>query len=170
MGTIGDAFIAALSRLFFAWPFFWRGLSALILGVLLAKWFWIFFSPQAVFTSAIPERTTSLEVDRLFGVMQLADTANHGVALPNVQLLGVFAASAGKPGFAILKIDEKRQTGVVEGEEVSPGTRLAEVHADYVVLERAGLKQRVNLENKYAGASSKFSSPEKGVLASRKHN
>jgi len=168
IGTTGDAIIGALSRLTIYWPFSWRSFSALILGVLLAKWFWILFAPHAIYTSAMPERAAGLEAGRLFGEVAAAASVSQGVALPNVQLLGVFAANAGKPGFAILKLDEKRQTGVAEGEEVSAGTKLLEVHADYVLLERAGVQQRINLENKYAGAPNKTVAPAFGAAARSK--
>jgi type II secretory pathway component PulC len=150
IGTIGESAIASLSRL----PFTWRGLGALILGVLLAKWFWILFAPHATFTAAMPERSAGLEAGSLFGVVAESVQTAEGVALPNVQLLGVFAASTGKKGFAVLKFDN-RQKGVAEGEEVSAGTRLVAVHADYVLLERGGAQQRVNLENKNVAATSK---------------
>lgn len=166
IGTIGDAVMTALSRL----PFSWRGLSALILGVLLAQWFWILFAPHATFTAAVPERAASLEAGRLFGVAQSTESAAQGVALPNVQLLGVFAANAGKPGFAILKLDDKRQVGVAEGGEVASGTKLIAVHADHVLLEHAGVQQRVNLENKYPGAPDKGVLPANGAAARNKQN
>ena len=150
IGTLGDVILNNLSRLSFYWPVSWRGLSAIILGVLLAKWLWIFFAPHATYTAAVPVHTAGVEAGRLFGMAAVPDTASQGVALPNVQLLGVFTASAGKPGFAVLKLDSNRQMGIVEGEEVAAGTKLIKVHADHVILERAGVQQRVNLENKYA--------------------
>lgn len=170
IGTIVDAVMTSLSRLSFFWPLSWRGLSALILGVLLANWFWILFAPHATFTSAMPERAAGLEAGRLFGVVQSGDTSTQGVALPNVQLLGVFAASAGKPGFAVLKLDDKRQVGVAAGAEVAPGTRLIAVHADYVLLENAGVQQKVSLENKYAGATNKAVLPAYGAAAVNQQN
>lgn len=163
IGTMGDAAMVTLSRLSFYWPLSWRGLGALILGALLANWCWVLFAPHATFTAAVPERSAGQEAGRLFGVVQLSAPANQGIALPNVQLLGVFAASAGKTGFAVLKLDDKRQVGVAEGEEVVSGTKLVEVHADYVLLEHAGVQQKVNLENKYAGSSNKGRLPAAGA-------
>jgi general secretion pathway protein C len=152
IGTIAEAAFASMARLFNFLPLSWRGVSALILGVLLAKWFWILFAPQTSFTAALPQRAAGMETGQLFGVTSSNETTANGVALPNVQLLGVFAASEGKRGFAVLKLDDRSQTGVAEGEEVATGTRLVAVHADHVVLERAGVRQRVNLENKYASS------------------
>ena len=150
---MGEASMATLSRI----PFSWRAISALILGVLIANWFWIFFAPHATFTTAVPERSAGIEAEQLFGTVQSNESATQGIALPNVKLLGIFAANAGKPGFAILKLDERTQVGVVEGEEVAVGTKLVGVFSDYVLLERAGVQQQVNLENKYSDT------PNKGI-------
>jgi len=151
-GAAIDAIVTGLSRLTYYWPLSWRSLSAIVLGALLARWVWILFAPNATFTSAIPQRNPGVEAANLFGEILSTETASVGVALPNVQLLGVFTASPGKPGFAILKLDNNKQAGVAEGEEVAPGTKLIEVNADYVLLERSGVQQRVNLENKYANS------------------
>jgi len=147
---IGDWFITVLARLLSAWPLSWRSVSVLILGVLLAKWFWIFLAPQATFTATAADPSLGHEEGRIFGVAQTAGPANAGVVLPNVQLMGVFTASSGKRGFAVMKIDAKRQLGVAEGEEAAPGTKLLEVHADHVTLERGGMKYRVDMVNKPA--------------------
>jgi general secretion pathway protein C len=167
IGTMGDMALSGLSRIAAYWPFSWRALSALILGVLLAKWIWILFAPQAIFTSAVPERAAGIETGQLFGVPVSTEAVSQGVALPNVQLLGVFTASGDKPGFAVLKLDDTRQLGVAEGEEVASGTRLAAVHADHVILERAGVQQRVNMENKYAASPYTGVLPAHGAAANR---
>lgn len=172
IGAIAEASMAAVSRLFFYLPFSWRGLSALVLGVLLAKWFWVLFAPHPIYTSSAPANVAAIEAGQLFGKAISDETISQGVALPNVQLLGVFAASAGKAGFAILKLDDKRQVGVAEGQEVASGTRLLSVHADHVVLEHAGVQQKVILENKYAGSKNSsqnnMSAPAYGAAAASK--
>lgn len=132
---------------------FWRVLGALVLGVVLAKWSWILFAPHATTTAALPEHTVVVEAGRLFGVAVSGIPSDEGAVLPNVRLVGVFAAGKGKPGFAVLKLDDKQQMGVAVGDSVVSGIRLLEVHPDYVLLERAGLHQRVNLESKIAGAA-----------------
>jgi hypothetical protein len=156
LGTAGDTAMRVLARL----PFSWSAVSAVVLGVLLAKWFWIIFAPQVIYTSIVPASSNSIAAGRLFGVASSNEIASQGVALPNVKLLGVFTATSQRPGFAILKLDDKRQLGIKEGEEVAAGTKLLAVHADYVVLENAGVQQTVMLENKYAAA------PNKGITHS----
>lgn len=170
IGAIGDMVLTSLSRLSVYWPFSWRGISALVLGVLLAKWFWILFAPQATYSAAVPEHEAVLEAGQLFGVAVSTEAASEGVALPNVQLLGVFAASAGKKGFAVLKLADNRQMGVAVGDEVAAGTKLVDVQPDHVLLERAGVQQRINLEDKYAGSANKAGLPAYGAAAGSKQN
>jgi hypothetical protein len=106
-----------------------------------------------------------VEAARLFGVAVSKVVTTEGMALPRVRLVGVFAARKGQPGFAVLKLDDKKQLGVGVGEQVVPGTKLFEVHADYVLLERSGIQQRVNLEVKAPVAAGAAVAPEE-----KKHN
>jgi len=136
-------------------PLIWRALGALVLGVVLARWSWVLFAPHATAVAVAPEHAVAVEAGQLFGAASAASSVSpsEGVALPDVRLIGVFAARVGKPGFAVLKLDDTQQVGVAVGGNVAPGTKLLEVHPDYVLLERAGVQQRVNLEGQAAGAS-----------------
>ncbi len=132
----------------------WKVTGALLLGVLLARWSWILFAPHATATASISGQVVSVEAARLFGVAVVAAPAASAIevaALPNVQLAGLFAANAGKTSFAVLIVDGK-QLGVALGDEVSNGLKLVEVHADHVILERAGVQHRVNLDTETAAA------------------
>jgi general secretion pathway protein C len=53
--------------------------------------------------------------------------------------MGVVAASGSRPGNAILRLDSKKTVAVLQGEDVEPGLRLAEVHVDHIVLDRNGV-------------------------------
>jgi general secretion pathway protein C len=55
--------------------------------------------------------------------------------------MGVVAASEGRRGHAVLRLDAKRTVAVLQGEEVEPGLRLAEIQVDRVVLERNGARE-----------------------------
>ena len=130
-------------------PLLWYGMGALALGMLLAKWSWVLFAPHATATIPVPEHKAATEADRLFGVTVTDVSPVQGVALQNVALVGVFATNGKRPGFAVLRIDGK-QMGVVAGGVVVAGTKLQEIHPDYVLLERGGIQQLVNLEGKAA--------------------
>lgn len=153
--TLREGGLAILARS----PLSWRGVGALLMGILLARWVWIFFAPQAMAIAVVPEHGAALEAGRLFGKAASGVGSAEGMALSNVQLVGVFAASAGKPGFAILKLDDKRQVGVAVGGIVVPGTKLFAAHPDYVLLERDGIQQRVNLIGNRASAGERERNP-----------
>lgn len=137
--------------------FLWRGLGAIVLGVLLAKWSWVLFAPHTEAVFAVHEQGSGAESGRLFGAAAVAAAVptptvavKESVAETNVRLVGVFA---GSPGFAILELDGKRQVGIALGDEVVPGTRLLKVAADHVMLKRAGVRQRVDFEVKASDAA-----------------
>ena len=52
-------------------------------------------------------------------------------------------------GFAVLRLDAKQTVAVREGADVEPGVRLAEVHADRVVLERNGVRESLALQERH---------------------
>lgn len=151
MGALREGSVAA--------PVVWRGLGALVLGVMLAHWTWILFAPRPTVVAAVAERGAAEEAAHLFGQAVSANAAASGMALPNVKLVGVFAGGAGQAGFAILKLDDKRQLGVAVGEEVASGIRLVEVHPDFVLLDRAGVRQQVDMEQKAKNISAASSVP-----------
>ncbi len=158
LGMIMEATSAIFSR----WTPSWYTLGAVILGGLLAKWTWILFSPHALSVFPAKQEVAATASDTLFGVAVLPEaiTSNAAPALPNVSLVGVFS---GKQGFAVLKLDDKKQQGVALGEEVSAGTKLVEVAADHVLLERNGVRHRVNLENKFADSKGLTVRPSSSV-------
>jgi general secretion pathway protein C len=52
----------------------------------------------------------------------------------------------------VLRLDAKQTVAVREGEGVEPGVRLAEVHADRVVLERNGIRETLALPERHKPA------------------
>lgn len=139
---------AIVSAVFSRLPLLWHGFGALIIGLLLARWTWVLFAPHAMAVPPAKNETAGERSAALFGtVATSAVAAATASVLPNVRLLGVYT---GKQGFAIFRLDEKKQLGVALGEEVAKGSRLVEVAADYVLIEHNGTRQRVNLEKKFA--------------------
>ncbi len=116
-----------------------------LLGYVLAYWTWAWFAPRPE-----PRAQAALAGVRAAGPTKVADNLfggarrDGGRSLPAgnaVTLLGVVAASGGRPGYAILRLDAKRTVAVREGGEVDTGARLAEVLPDHVVLERGGARE-----------------------------
>ena len=112
-----------------------------LLGVVLAYWGWALFAPppapRAPAAVEIAGRTSS--AGGLFGSVKqgLGAAASSGA----IRLVGVVAASGLRRGHAVLRLDAKKTVSVLQGEDVEPGLRLAEVHVDHIVLERNGARE-----------------------------
>jgi general secretion pathway protein C len=114
--------------------------ALVLLGAVLAYWTWAWLAPPPA-----PRAPAAVEIARdassaggLFGsVRQGAGPA----ASSAVRLMGVVAASGGRRGHAVMRLDGTRTVAVLQGEDVEPGLRLAEVHVDHIVLERNGARE-----------------------------
>jgi len=76
---------------------------------------------------------------RMFGKVEVAQV----VVAANIQALGAFAA--GKDSSAVLAVDGKPPRVYLVGQEVVPGTRLASIGSDVIVLDSPGGRQEVRL-------------------------
>ena len=126
----------APTRLWLNWPL-WGGLLAMLL---LAQHAWVLFAPAE---RALPGDTAippSNHTGQLFGTADTTGTSTS--SLDGIRPVGIFAHST--RGFAVMQTPAG-QRGVGLGSEVAPGIRLVETHADHVILERNGVKQRVDL-------------------------
>ena len=120
-------------------------LSALVLpGVVLAYWSWAWLAPAPAprAPAAVETAGTTSTAGGLFGSVQQGSGA-AAAASSAIRLLGVVAASGGRRGHAVLRLDAKKTIAVLQGEDVEPGLRLAEVHTDHIVLERNGARETV---------------------------
>jgi hypothetical protein len=117
------------------WPL-WGGLLAMLL---LAKHVWVLFAPAEHAIPGTTVATQSAQAEQLFGTVS---TASSSASLNGIRPIGIFASR--KNGFAVMQT-ETGQIGVGLGGQVAPGIRLVETHADYVILERNGVQQRVDL-------------------------
>jgi general secretion pathway protein C len=114
--------------------------AAALLGVVLAYWSWAWLAPPAAARAPAATELSggTSSAGTLFG------TASEAVAASsNVRLMGVLAASSGRRGQAVMRLDAKQSVAILEGEEVEPGLRLAEVHVDHIVLERNGARETI---------------------------
>jgi general secretion pathway protein C len=125
-------------------------LAALVLlGVVLAYWTWAWLAPR-------PEpRAQPLAdpVGRVASANSLFRSVqrDQNIAAPTgiaIKLLGVVAASGGRRGYAVVQIEARQILAVHEGEDIAPGIRLAEVHADHVILDRNGTRETLTWPEK----------------------
>lgn len=116
--------------------------ALVLLALVAAYWTWELFAPRseprAQAAMAAGGETSSAQ--SLFGVIE----RNPGNAPPTgiaIKLLGILAAPSGRQGYAVMQLEQGKILSVQEGEDVAPGIRLAEVAADHVILERAGIRE-----------------------------
>jgi len=125
-----------------------------LLSVVLAYWTWVWFAPRAEprAEAAAVQSGSLASAGAIFGNAQRKQNtaAPTGIA---IELLGVVAASGGRRGYAVVRLEAKRILAVPEGEEVAMGVRLAEVHPDHVVLERGGVRETLAWPQKRATAA-----------------
>lgn len=112
--------------------------AAALVGVVLAYWSWAWLAPPAAARAPVAADSGggASSAATLFGTVREAAAASG-----NVRLMGVMAASGDRRGHAVLRLDGKKTVAILQGEEVEPGLRLAEVHVDHVVLERNGARE-----------------------------
>ena len=129
--------------------------ALMLLGFVLAYWTWALLAPRPEpRAQAAQEPGSSVaSANSLFGSVQ----GNGRIAAPTgiaIKLLGVVAASGGRRGYAVVQLEAKQILAVREGEDIAPGVRLAEVHADHVVLERDGLRETLAWPTKSSSTNS----------------
>lgn len=120
-----------------------------LLGLVLAYWTWTWFGPRPE-----PRLETDARASNMISAYALFGAAQHNPVTPAtiglaVDLVGVIAAEGNGEGYALLRLDKKNTLVVRAGEDLSPGTRLAEVFPGHVVLQRNGTSETVLLPQKH---------------------
>lgn len=127
------------------------------LGISLAHWTWIAFTPRAI---GAPALAGQLEAQRgapaikrnLFGAAQEAKASPVVDAAPSsrIRLLGVMARDNKGGGRAIFALETGKPTTVEAGSQIAPGLVLREVHPDHVLVARSGALERMRLDRRGA--------------------
>lgn len=110
-----------------------------------AYWTWQWLTPRsAPRAPAVPVEIRHVtSAAGLFGTA-LLETGSAASAGIEIRLLGVMAATAGKNGYAVLRIEPRQIITVREGRDIVPGIQLAEVAIDHVILQRDGIRQTLS--------------------------
>ncbi len=140
--SLGRKVFDAPAKLWMNWPL-WGSLLAMLL---LAKHAWVLFAPAEHAVPGMTVATQTAPAEQLFGIVN-ANTSS--APLGGIRPIGIFASR--KTGFAVMQT-ETGQIGVGVGGQVVPGVRLVETHPDYVILERNGVRQRIELSTAPAAA------------------
>jgi hypothetical protein len=126
-----------LTRLWENWPL-WGG----VLATFLVAWHsWVLFAPDEIAVPNGVQVSEASDTARLFGT-----AADAAISSPinGISVIGIF--SRRESGFAVLQTPQG-QIGVAVGNELMPGVRLLETHANHVVLERAGSRHIIEMRN-----------------------
>ena len=116
----------------------------LVLAWQLAHWTWVFLAPRPVAVVGEAGGPVDLAaIARLFGASAPAGRASSVSAL---KLKGVIAPTPGVAASAIFSTGTGKDIAVYVGREVQPGVKLVEVKPDHVIVSRAGIRERVDLE------------------------
>ena len=126
-----------------------------LLGLVLAYWTWTWFAPRSE-PRAPAAVSVGGRVELAYGLFGGAhgDRAGGASAGIEIRLLGVVAATEGRRGYAVMRIEPREILAVREGEDVAPGVRLAEVHPDHVILIRNGTRESLAWPQKGAPVDS----------------
>ena len=128
-----------------------RTLTAILLialGWQLAWWTWHFITPSLKSVSFAPSGVAA--PDMILGRQLFGDTGpSTGTVVAGqqtgIRLKGVFAVDGKTLSAAVLNLGGRDQV-VKQGQELAAGITLSEVHADFVVISRAGIRERLELD------------------------
>jgi general secretion pathway protein C len=117
----------------------------IVLAYQLAHWTWVFVAPAPV--AALPDGAPPVDlaaVARLFGASAPASATLASTS--GLRLKGVIAPYAGPAASAIFSTGAGKDLAVFVEREVQPGVTLAEVKPDHVIVSRAGVRERIDLD------------------------
>ena len=123
----------------------------LVLAWQLAYWTWVFMAPAQVSSAPAGRGDVDLAaVAKLFGAAPPGEsTASAG----GLRLKGVIAPTPGVEASAIFSAGAGKDIAVYIDREVQPGVKLVAVNPDHVMVERAGVRSRIDLDTPKATAS-----------------
>jgi general secretion pathway protein C len=120
--------------------------ALVLLGLVLAYWTWVWLAPRLEPRAMETAQTSSRLAGPTQGAYGLFGNAQRersgavpaGIA---VRLLGVVAATGSLSAYAVVQLDATQILAVRAGDNLAAGVRLAEVHADRVILDRNGVRE-----------------------------
>ena len=129
----------------------------------LAYWTWVFATPAPLASlPAAQEAPADIAIaSKLFGGTASPSTAS--VSTSGLRLKGVVAPTPGVAASAIFATGSGRDASIFVGSEVQPGVKLAEVHPDHVIVARAGVNERIDLETRRSATATSSSQPARTV-------
>lgn len=126
-------------------------------GMLLARWLWLLFSPMVPVLPPALEQAASSQSATILAAHWFAPTAG-GVAIAapvtaSFKLVGIYAPSGDKLGFAVFKLADGKQRAVLLHQEITAGIRLHAIKPGGVELGSEGNIQTLTLESRKSNAA-----------------
>lgn len=141
--------------------------TALVAGLIvllawqLAHWTWVFVVPPAASVAA-PARAADLALaSRLFGGSAPAAEV-RGTSFASLRLKGVIAPSPGTVASAIFSTGTGKDIAVLLDGDVQPGVTLVSVEPDHVIVSRAGVRERIDLDTRISAPSKSLAAQAPG--------
>src|SRR5450830_1725587 len=120
-------------------------------GMLLARWTWLLFAPVTPELPLALEQPTSSQLATIVTGHWFAPTSGQMVvaapATVNFKLMGIYASSGDKLGFAVFKLADGKQRAVLLHQEITAGIQLHAIKPDGVEVGSEGNVQTLSLEN-----------------------
>lgn len=120
-------------------------------GLLLARWAWQFFAPTSLELPSKVEQPPSMQLSTVLSAHWFKPaTGQIIIATPpvNFKLVGIYASTSSKPGFAIFQLADGKQRAVLLNQEIQPGIILQEIKPDAVEVGQQGNTQKLIFENR----------------------
>lgn len=140
-------------------------LAALVAAA--SYWTWEWFAPrhQARASAAAVAGDGPLAATGLFGQLE-PSAAKAQPAAQSFKLLGILASPVAGDGYVILQGAAREVLSVREGQEISPGVRVALVATDHIEVERNGLRETLQWPEGHQRTVEPFA--ERGDIAALK--
>jgi general secretion pathway protein C len=116
----------------------------LVLATQLAWWTWRFVAADLRIASS--RGTSAVDLDAVARMLGATHAPLAGASSSSLHLKGVIAPTPGSVAAAIFGVTNGRDVAVLPGNEIVSGVKLAEVHPDYVIVTRAGVRERIDLD------------------------
>ena len=116
----------------------------LVLAYQLAYWTWVFVAPPP--RAAVPQSRGEVDFDAIARLFGASPGAGAVASTSGLRLKGVIAPTPGVEASAIFSAGTGKDIAVYLEGEVQPGVKLVEVHPDFAVVTRAGVRERIDLE------------------------
>lgn len=126
-------------------------------GMLLARWIWLLFSPTVLIVPPAPEQAVSSQSATILSSHWFGPSSGRvamsAPAIVSFKLMGVYAPTGSKLGFAIFKMADGKQRSVLLHQEITAGISLQSIKQDSVQVGQAGSTQTLALEARQKNAT-----------------